>query len=398
MEAGFLVEGAVIADDLTHLLGLLGGRLRAWTHARTNSHGALATDIIATPEALAAIAPEWRGLERMSGASLSAFQTYAFQSTWAQRFHGAGPEMRFVTVRDNGKLVLVWPLSVQKTIMGMSAGWAGAPIAQYGDVVMAPGRERKAWLDMAAREISAWGDITYLDFGRVREDAGVAGWLAEHAVEKGEALHSPVLDLSHFNQREWKQQARNEKRLKKLGELGEVRFELVQGARAASLVETAYQFKNEWAARKGFYGSALRDERIVGCLEELARHEGALFVSCLSVGGREAAIEIGFRHGGKHYAFMGAFSPEFARYSPGHLATEMTIRQCVEDGLVQYDPLPPEDEYKLAWSNRRLRVKHYGMVLTFTGLVSHVFSARLRPAMKRLYHRLPVSLRRVLRP
>lgn len=397
MEAGLLFEGALIADDLTHFVALLGARAEAWAFARAaESRETLNTALIESPEDLALIGPEWESLEQSCPNPVTAFQSFAFQNAWAQGFHGKGAEMRFVIVRDKGRLVLVWPLAIEKSVMGLKAGWSGAPIAQYGDVVMAPGAARAEWLEAASREIASWGDISYLDFSRVRADAAIADWLTRHATLKGEAQESPVTQLSRpgFDAAAL---VRNEKRLKRLKAKGEVSFELVEGAAAQPFIAQAFAFKNEWAQRKGLYGGALADERVADVLSRVSA-EGGVAVTRLAINGETAAIEIGFRQGGHHYAFMGAFAPDFAKMSPGHVLTELTIRRCAEDGLKQYDPLPPNDAHKKAWSNASLPVRDYGMVLTARGMLAHLFSARLRPFAKRVYESLPLPVRRALRP
>jgi len=389
----------MVADDLTHFVALLGARAKAWAFARKAAKSAetLSTQLIASPEDLALIGPEWEELERSSPNPVTAFQSFAFQNAWASSFHGGAVQMRFVAVREKGRLVLVWPLAIEKSVMGLKGGWSGAPLAQYGDVVMAKGPRGNLWLEAASREISSWSDVTYLDFSRVRADGAIAGWLARHATAKGETQLSPVTDLARLTF-DPAVLARNEKRLRRLKAQGDVNFELLEGAAAAPLIAQAFAFKNEWARRKGLYGGALADERVAQVLENMAAHEGGLAVTRLSVDGETAAIEIGFRHGGRQYAFMGAFAPDFARLSPGHVLVEMTIRRCAQDGLAQYDPLPPSDSNKKAWSNRSIPVRDYGMVLTARGMVAHLLSARLRPLAKRVYEGLPLGLRRALRP
>jgi len=388
----------MVADDLTHFVALLGARAKAWARARaSDAPDALSTQVICSPEDLALIGPEWERLEHSSPNPVTAFQSFSFQHAWAQSFHGATVQMRFVAVRESGKLVLVWPLAVEKSVMGLRGVWSGAPLAQYGDVVVASGARRAEWIEAASREISSWSDVTYLDFSRVRADAAIADWLKRHAMAKGEVQQSPVTDLTRLKF-DSAVLTRNEKRLKRLRAQGEVAFELLEGEAAKPLIAQAFAFKNEWARQKGFYGGALADERVAQVLESMAAHRSGLAVTRLSIGGETAAIEIGFQHNGRHYAFMGAFAPDFAKLSPGHVLTEMTIRRCAHDGLTQYDPLPPSDSNKQAWSNKAVPVRDYGMVLTARGMIAHLLSARLRPLAKRVYEGLPLGVRRALRP
>ncbi|MAM94202.1 GNAT family N-acetyltransferase [Parvibaculum sp.] len=353
------------------------------------------------------LVPEWRALELRRPHAATAFQSCDLLLHWARYFTNERNELRVVAVREKGELVLVWPLAVEKTPFGRIAGWAGDPVGQYGDVVAAEGGARDAWIERAFAEIGNWSDVDFLCLRGVRADGAIAGWAARRAREIGPVLEAPAFDAASFADAatfvaaRWPEAKRNEKRMKKLAALGDIHFEvLAPGERAAELVARGFAFKREWLASRGLYGRALIDRRTEDCLVALARDDTAasgITVSHLTVGGESAAVEIGFRRGGKHYAYMGTFSPAFAKQGPGHVATEFTIRDCIDRGLTEYDPLPPVADYKLSWSNASVSVRDYGVVLTWSGYAALAWMSIVRPAAKTLYEKLPLTLRRRLR-
>ena len=406
METLLILQEGLFFDQLLYAAGLLG-TATADERAETRAPSVAAATLRA-PRAIAALAPEWRALEARAPAGATAFQACDLHLVWARHFCDARTELRLVTLRKNGRLVLVWPLAVSKGALGGVATWAGDPIGQYGDVVVEAGPERDRLIEAAFREIGSWGDVSFLHLGGVRADSAVARWAGRRGRKIGATQEAPALDHSPFENTEafakagWPQAKRNAKRIKKLESLGGMHFEMVEpGERAQAMVASAFGFKRAWLDRQGHFGRAFIDARLEACLTELAGDaslRSGLVVSHLSVGGETAAVEVGFRHGGVHYAFMGAFSPDFAKHSPGFVVTELTIRACVEAPDVgEYDPLPPADDYKLAWSNRRVKVRDYGLVLDWAGFASFLYAAHLRPALKTLYARLPLKLRQGLR-
>lgn len=401
MEAVLFLQDALILDQVIYAAGA------ALARGRSKEASADVTAASFRGEAAQTLAAEWRALEARCPQAATAFQSASLVLAWARYFSDARTEFRLVTVRRQGELVLVWPLAVETTPFGKVACWAGDPIGQYGDVVAADGSAREGWIDSAFAEIGNWGDVDFLCLRGVRSDGAIAGWAARRGREIGPASEAPVFDAASFGDAasfkaaRWPEVKRNEKRLRKLATLGDVHFEVLgPGAQAAALVLRAFAFKRDWLAARGLYGRALIDRRTEQCLAALAGDTASasgLVVSHLSTGGETAAIEIGFRRGGRHYAYMGAFSPDYAKHGPGMIAAGLTIGDCIEAGLDEYDPLPPASDYKLAWSNRRVTVRDYGVVLTWTGYAALASAAWVRPTAKKLYEKLPLKIRRGLR-
>jgi CelD/BcsL family acetyltransferase involved in cellulose biosynthesis len=400
MEAVLFLQEALVLDQLIYAAGA------ALTRGReTASPSGIEVASFTGPE-IHAIAPEWRALEARHPEAGTVFQSCDLILAWERHFADARNELRIVTVRRQGELVLVWPLAIETTPFGCVACWAGDPIGQYGDVIAA-GAVRDEWIDAAFAEIGRDDRIGFLCLRGLRADSAIGAWAARRGIALGPAAEAPVLDTTGFDgidgfmAEDWPLAKRNAKRMRKFDTMGGMGFEIVgPGQEAAALVAKAFAFKRDWLAARGLYGRAFTDKRMEECLTEFAGDatvSSGLAVSHLTVGGETAAIEIGFRRGGRHYAYMGTFAPDFAKHSPGFVVTELTIRDCLEQGIAEYDPLPPAAEYKLAWSNARVAVHDYGIVLGWGGYLSLAVAAWARPAAKRLFERLPLKIRQKLR-
>lgn len=400
MEAFLFLQDMLVLDQLVYAAGA------AMARGRRLGPPGLTVSSYSTRE-VETLSPDWRELEAQVPKGATAFQACDLLLHWAAHFTDERNELRLVAVRDRGELVLVWPLAVETTAFGKVASWAGDPVGQYGDVVVAEGAARDAWIEAAFAEIGNWGDVDFLCLRGVRADAAISGWAARRGRPLGTSMEAPVCDASSFGSADdfgaarWPETKRNRRRAKKLESLGDIGFDVLgPGDEAAALVAQAFAFKRNWLAERGLYGRALIDGRTEDFLVALARDTSSasgLAVSHLTVGGETAAVEVGFRRGGRHYAYMGSFSPAFAKQGPGNLATEFTIRDCIEQGLDEYDPLPPADDYKLAWSNARVPVRDYGVVLTWGGYAALAWASILRPGAKALYEKLPLIVRRYLR-
>lgn len=400
MEAVLFLQEALVLDQLIYAAGA------ALTRGREKAAAAGAEAGSYVGAEVHALAPEWRALEADYPEAGTAFQSCDLILAWERHFADARNELRIVTVRQQGELVLVWPLAIETTPFGRVACWAGDPIGQYGDVIAA-GAARDEWIDAAFAEIGRDDKIGFLCLRGLRADSAIGTWAARRGIALGPAAEAPVLDttgfggLDGFMAEDWPLARRNAKRMRKFDTMGGMGFEIVgPGQEAAALVAKAFAFKRDWLAARGLYGRAFTDKRMEECLTEFAGDATAssgLAVSHLTVDGETAAIEIGFRRGGRHYAYMGTFAPGFAKHSPGFVVTELTIRDCVEQGIAEYDPLPPAAEYKLAWSNARVAVHDYGIVLGWGGYLSLAVAAWARPAAKRLFERLPLKIRQKLR-
>lgn len=386
--------------------GMLGMSSRTARPSAAPAPDTFAVSTIRTGAALDAIAPEWRELEAAAGSTTTPFQTFDFHQIWARHFTGDN-ELRIVTVRESGRLVLILPLAVSRTPMGSVARWAGDPILQYGDVIAAPDADPAPWLDAAFAELTRPGDIGVLSLRRIRADAAVAGWAADRLEAVGTADEAMEIDLSEFVDpgdyavARSSRAARNRRRRNKLAQMGDVAFRLVDGGEEArKLADAAMQLKQQWLEDQGQYSRAFADPRTAACLIDLAVHRPAgsgVVTASLEIGGKPAAVEIGMVHNGRYCAFLGAFDPALSKHSPGQVQMQDSIEWCIARRLACYDLMAPADEYKRQLASRAVAVQDYTCLLGLAGLPAAIWSTYAPRGAKAAFQMLPRSLRSVIR-
>ncbi|TCT06450.1 CelD/BcsL family acetyltransferase involved in cellulose biosynthesis [Tepidamorphus gemmatus] len=386
--------------------GMLGLSTRSARASADPIPDTLALATIRNPATLETIARDWRDLESAPGSRTTPFQTFDFHRIWARHF-ASDDDLRVITVRERGRLVLILPLVVGRTPVGRVARWAGDPILQYGDVVAAPDGDVIPWLDAAFAELTRPGDISVLTLRRIRADAAIADWAARRLDAVGAAEKAMEIDLSGFTEpgdyarARSSRTARNRRRRNKLAQIGDVAFRMVDGGEEArKLARAALDLKRHWLEQQGQYSRALADPRTTACLVDMAAHEPAdsgVVTASLEVGGRPAAVEIGMVHNGRYCAFLGAFDPALSKYSPGQVQMQDSIEWCIARRLGCYDLMAPADEYKRQLAGRAVSVQDYTGLLGLTGLPAAIWSTYAPRCAKAAFQILPRGLRNVIR-
>src|SRR5437763_14248091 len=95
-------------------------------------------DVIRERAGFDALEPEWNDLFRRAGTSAQLFQTFNWNWHWANHYvpatRGArsGLSLAVVTVRRDGRLVMLWPLVLERVAGLEVLKWMGEPLTQYG--------------------------------------------------------------------------------------------------------------------------------------------------------------------------------------------------------------------------------------------------------------------------
>jgi CelD/BcsL family acetyltransferase involved in cellulose biosynthesis len=93
-------------------------------------------------------------------------------------------------------------------------------------------------------------------------------------------------------------------------------------------------------------------------LPELAA-AGLARLFTLSIEGRVVGAYYGLQHGGRAYAYLGGFDPDYAFESPGTMLIGHAIAGAAASGATAFDFLRGQEPYKYewgavdAWSHRR---------------------------------------------
>ncbi|MCA0433067.1 MAG: GNAT family N-acetyltransferase [Proteobacteria bacterium] len=365
--------------------------------------------IVSNVDGLAALEKGWRALETSAVTPTSAFQTFDWVSNWSRTYASGKQELHILTGYDRDTLVFVWPLMSQRLLGVRILSWLSDPFGQYGDVVCAAGQNPRMWIDNSLRYLEQIKAFDVLRLRHVRADSTLATAAADQFVDARLHERAPWLDLTQFKTEEdysgrysSTQRKRRKKIRKHIEELGPITFtRLPPGEASDNAIAQAIDEKNKWLKERG------RMNRVLGCpshlkfLRELSRGQSQgleVVVSELKAGERPVSWEIGFRYGGRHYAYITSHVNALTDLSPGRLHMDMSQRAALAAGMSAFDLMVPFDAYKESWSSDCVETRDYFLPLSARGtFAGYSYLYYLRPFIRAVYYWLPSHMLRRLR-
>jgi CelD/BcsL family acetyltransferase involved in cellulose biosynthesis len=313
----------------------------------------LRSEIIEDVEALAALAPAWWALWRRCPST--PFMSPAWTLPWWRAFSPG--RLRVVAIWAGQDLAALAPLYLERGELGARLLPIGIGISDALDVLVDPaGAERasKALVAAVAGYAADW------DCWELEELPGDAAALTlpippDCEEQGGPQRASPVLDLTAATgdplaalpARKRRKLRMAQNRVARRG--GEVRA-VGPGEVATFLDDLARLHGARWTSR-GEDGVLVDDP--VRCFHALALPElaaaGLARLFTLSIEGRVVGAYYGLQHGGRAYAYLGGFDPEFAFESPGTVLIGHAIADAVASGATAFDFLRGQEAYKYEW-------------------------------------------------
>jgi CelD/BcsL family acetyltransferase involved in cellulose biosynthesis len=160
---------------------------------------------------------------------------------------------------------------------------------------------------------------------------------------------------------------------------GAVRLE-VSNTTAALPEAFAIESAGWKGARKTAMASRPKTARFYTEIAEWAARRDSLRLIFLRVDDRAIAFHLAIEEGGAYFPLKGGFDPAFRAYSPGKLIIHATLERAFALGLVRYEFLGGEEDYKRRWATGladRLVFQAFGP--TVTGRVTRAGFAYGRP-------------------
>lgn len=306
----------------------------------------------------------------------------------------------FAVVSRGGQTVSILPLQLARHFGVLVASDLVAPVSQYSDVIGQPLSAE----DLAA--ISAGLRTEYrvdaILLRRMRDDSGIVGAFTQFSPASVTTTSAaPFIDLAAYGSfaayaaRFGKKTSRMRKQRRQNLEQahGPLSFASYRGRQGRDKLVMALQWKREWLAERGLTSTVFDG----GSNEAMLRRIGdsdALCITVLRAGNRPVVIELGFANGPHYAAYLGSFDPAFARFSPGQEQMLRTLEWCFTEGFARYDLLPPDDDYKLVWTETREPVRDHCVALSPLG-AGYVLLRRLAHSrMQSMLRALPEKARR----
>lgn len=137
------------------------------------------------------------------------------------------------------------------------------------------------------------------------------------------------------------------RQMRRLGEIGELHMkefrswnEITPSTFQTFMHHHALRWPNAYKAPK-FHENLLRD----------GLESGIVHFSTLMVGDKEVAWHLGFEENGRYYYYMPAGNADYLKFSPVKVHLFLLVKRAVEKGLLVFDHLRGEENYKDGWSN-----------------------------------------------
>jgi CelD/BcsL family acetyltransferase involved in cellulose biosynthesis len=328
---------------------------------------------------------EWRPFEH--SADCTAFQSFDWLAAWCRHI---GPLTRtqpaIVIGRRGDETLFILPLAVTPGAVRRLT-WLGSDLCDYNGPLLA-----KACASALASERfpALWREIgrCLQADARTRHDLVELTKMPERVGEQANPFMALATGLNPSNayisdlfgtwtefyetKRSSSTRRRDRTKLKRLGELGEVRFVtpqdrgeiersvamlMEQKARSFARMGVANMFARPgWSA---FFTAVATD----------ARMRGLVHVSRLDVGSGWAAVNLGLVFRDTYYHVLASHDDgEASRFGPGVAHLRDLLRYSIEHGLKHFDFTIGDERYKREWSDRTIALHDHVAAASVRGL------------------------------
>jgi CelD/BcsL family acetyltransferase involved in cellulose biosynthesis len=335
-------------------------------------------------EDLATLEPEWAAFQRT--AACTVFQTFEWLTKWQQHVGDLrGTRPAIVLGRDaHGALVLILPLGIETQGPIRRLTWLGSDLCDYNAPLIA----RDFWRhvgDFAALWCEAQRLLQsnprlrfdFVDLQKMAEtvDGERNPLLSLSTQRNASSAHVATLsgswDEFYKAKRSSETRKKERKQLRRLGELGDVRFiDVSDKPEIARTIETLMQQKSKAFVRMGVEDLFARPGYRAFWLDVAATLRGVTHVSRLDVGATIAATSLGLTHSGCYYLVLSSYHDgEVMRFGPGRAHLHELLRHAIEHGIRDFDFTIGDEPYKRDWADVEVRLYDHLQTATLRGAV-----------------------------
>ncbi len=388
------------AAELVHARAPVHADLRALARAAPAAQSAAIS--LTLHESLAAAEADWRRVEQAG--DCTPFQTFAWLAAWQRHIGAPGGVKPAIVVAKRGEdILLLLPLAVERRGLTRRLSFLGQDLCDYNapllaaDFARAIGPEGFAplWRD-ACRLIQAAPALRHDAIVLEKMPAAVGAqpnpMLALDVRLNPSGAYETVLgadwEAFYTAKRSSATRRRDRTKLKKLGELGAVRFaDPRDAAEIAATLETLIAQKSKSFARMGVANMFARPG-YVEFFRALSAGETALVhLSRLDVGATWAAVNLGLTFRGCYYHILASYDDgEVSRFGPGAAHLRELLRYAIGRGLKRFDFTIGDEPYKRDWCETEQQLHDYSAAVTLRGWPATALSLGWRRAKRAIKH------------
>jgi CelD/BcsL family acetyltransferase involved in cellulose biosynthesis len=375
---------------------------------------------------LDAVKDEWRRFQDV--AECTAFQSYEWLASWQRHVGARDGTVPVVAVGRfaDGKTAFILPLAVESRRSVRRLCWLGQDLCDYNAPLLArtfaqrvaPSRFLALWNELLARlQADPALRCDWIEFEKMPHSVGVQSnpFVNLDVMPNANSAHITQLgdnwETFYRAKRSSATRRRDRAKRKRMGELGEIRFETAVGADdLGRTLDTLWEQKKQIFARKGiadiFARPGYREFFADFATNPDSRH--LAHVSCVLIGSNCAAANLAIVFGDCYYHVLSSYGyGEMTRFGPGRLHLRELLAYAIGRGLRLFDFTIGDEDYKLEWSDLRLPLYDYSAATTWRGRPASLVSAARRrtkrfikqtPALWHAVSRLRSALAPLLHP
>jgi CelD/BcsL family acetyltransferase involved in cellulose biosynthesis len=345
---------------------------------------------------LAAVEQDWRAFEQT--ADCTAFQTFDWLETW-QRCVGTltGTTPAIVIARNGDHILFILPLAVEPrgfvrrlTFLGHDLCDYNAPLlAPKFSAVVGPNGFGPIWREIRAllRATPALGhDVIVIEKmpERIGAQANPLMSLGVRLNPSGayETALSGDWEEFYTAKRSSATRRRDRTKLKRLGEMGAVKFVRPEEASdVTSSLDVLIVQKSKAFARMGIANMFARPgyTAFYHALASQPRLRSLIHLSRLDVGETWAALNLGLTFRDCYYHILASYDDgEVSRFGPGAAHLRELLRYAIEQGLKRFDFTIGDESYKRDWCETEQHLHDFSAAVTLRGWPSVALSVGWR--------------------
>src|SRR3954452_11626977 len=336
-------------------------------------------------DSLAAIEQEWRRFEQT--ADCTPFQTFDWLSAW-QRHVGAatGVTPAIVIARRGDELLLLMPLGIERRSFARCLVFLGDVLCDYHAPLLAPDfatlvpEGLPALWHNIARLLQATSATRHDAIRFDKMPAKIGGqpnpMLALNVTLNPSGAYETALpadwEAYYASKRSSATRRRDRTKLKRLGELGPVKFVNPDtSAELALTFDLLVQQKSKAFARMGV-PNLFAPAGHAAFYRELAsspRYRSLVHLSRLDVGTTWAALNLGLTFRDCYFHILASYDDgETSRFGPGAAHLRELLRYAIERGLKRFDFTIGDEPYKRDWCDAEQQLFDYSAATSLRGL------------------------------
>ncbi|RTL64969.1 MAG: GNAT family N-acetyltransferase [Hyphomicrobiales bacterium] len=360
----------------------------------------LIVSIVRTRAQFDVLEADWNALFARCAKGAHVFQSFNWNWHWANVYLAeADNSLALIALYRGDRLVALWPLQEARLLGARVLEWMGAPVSQYGDILIDPDEDARAVLECGWRTITQDLRVDALHLRKVRADANVLPLLQTQRSRIASRSEAPFLDiasapdLATYETRYSSKTRKNRRRLaRRLAEAGAMRIErLADGPDAAEAARATVLLRRATLHATGRVSPALDDARYARFFAEAT--SGTKPCGCrvtrILIDGKLVASAIDVTQHGARAAHMIAHDLQYEACGPGVTMVGDWVQAAFEDGIGVLDLLAPAHSYKWDWADSSVDVADHVVATSWIGRSMVVpYLIEVRPRLKNAWEQL----------